>query len=450
MQLGPRLVVAGTHSGVGKTTIATGLMAAFRQAGHKVASAKVGPDFIDPGYHALATGRPPRNLDPWICGPDVIPSLAARAATDSDLLVVEGVMGLFDGAVDGSPASTADVAKILDAPIVLVVDAASMSSSVAALVRGYRDHDPSLHIAGVILNQVGSDHHVTLLTEALAAIDVPVFGALRRNEDLSWRDRHLGLVPVQEQGDSVRLGIERLGTIVSRECDLLGLRRVAKAASVLQVAAPPLPSYVGDARIAVAGGRAFTFLYRDNLEALEAAGAELVSFDPLSDEHLPPAIDGLLIGGGFPEVFAQRLAENEPLLAAVGEAVAGGLPTWAECGGLLWLSEALNGRDLIGSVPARGMMSSRLTLGYREATVNAANPVAEVGSTLRGHEFHYSKLEPSGEALQLSSRFSERLEGFATPSLLATYLHQHLGGDHRPASVFVQACSDYRLATSTV
>ncbi len=441
LQLGPRLVVAGTHSGVGKTTVATGLMAAFRQQGLSVRSAKVGPDFIDPGYHSLATGHAPRNLDPWICGTEVIPSLAARAGADGDLLLVEGVMGLFDGAVDGRPSSTADVARLIDAPVVLVVDAASMSSSVAALVRGYRDHDPSLQLGGVILNRVGSEHHTTLLREALATIDVPVLGAVPRDNDLTWRDRHLGLVPIQEQGDEIVKRIEHLGSVLASNCDLARLLEVAKQAPLTTAPPPPLPSLVSSVRIAVATGPAFSFLYQDNLEALQAAGAEIVEFDPLIDSGLPPSVDGLIVGGGFPEVFANQLAENTCLLESVREAVLGGLPTWAECGGLLWLARALDDQPLCGVIPANGAMTSKLTLGYRAATVQISNPVAEAGTRLRGHEFHYTQMTPTGDALQLHSRFVDRAEGFASETLFATYLHQHLGGNPELAARFVRSCS---------
>jgi len=442
--LGPRLVIAGTHSGVGKTTIATGLMAAFTQAGWATASAKVGPDFIDPGFHSIATGRPPRNLDPWICGPDAIAPLAARAGAGRELLIVEGVMGLFDGAVDGTPSSTADVAELLDAPVVLVVDGSAMSASVAALVRGYRDHRPSLRFAGVILNRVGGAHHRELLSEALDTIDVPVLGSLGRDDTFAWRDRHLGLVPVEERPDEVSVSITQLGRAVSEGCDLDALAAIARSAPALATESLPVAERVGSVRIAVAGGPAFTFVYRDNVEALEAAGAELIPFDPLADEALPPDIDGLWVGGGFPEVFVGRLVDNRPLLEAVRAAVAGGLPTWAECGGLLWLASALDGRPLIGAVAATGSMTDRLTLGYRTAEVRHANPLAPEGAVLRGHEFHYSTLEPGGDALELRSRFGTRTEGFATPTLLATYLHQHLGADPAPAQRFVRTCLEAR------
>ena len=352
--LGPRLVIAGVSSGVGKTTVATGLLAALAARGTSVAAAKVGPDFIDPGYHALACGRPGRNLDPWLCGPAAVGPLAARAGRGADLLVVEGVMGLYDGAADATPSSTADVAAALAAPVVLVVDASAMSASVAAMVRGYRDHDERVWLAGVVLNRVGSAGHEQLLRDALDALGVAVLGCLHRDDALTWRDRHLGLVPVAEDPSAVRASLGRLAARVAAGCDLDALVAVARSAPALPVGDVALPDRVGRCRIAVAAGPAFTFAYRDNLDALEAAGAELVPFDPLADTALPEGTDGLIAGGGFPEVFGEALAANAPLLARTRAAVAAGLPTWAECGGVLGLADRLDGRPMVGAVPTEG------------------------------------------------------------------------------------------------
>jgi cobyrinic acid a,c-diamide synthase len=439
--LGPRLVVAGTHSGVGKTTVATGLVAALRAAGHRPATAKVGPDFIDPGYHALASGRPPRNLDAWLCGPDAIRPLAARAAGGADLLVVEGVMGLFDGAADGRASSTADVARLLGAPVVLVVDASAMAGSVAAVVHGFATLDPELGVAGVILNRVGSDGHETQLREALAPLGLPVLGALRRDDRLTWRDRHLGLVPVAEHPDEVRRALAALGSAVAERVDLAAVVRLAAAAPPEPVAGPvPLPPPGPPVRVAVAGGPAFTFTYADTVDALAAGGAEVVPFDPLRDPALPEAVDGLVVGGGFPETFAADLAANRPLLADAGARVRAGLATWAECGGLLWLARELDGHAMAGVVPAVARMTDRLTLGYREVTTRVDTPVGPAGTTFTGHEFHYSRLEPGGDALALASRFGRGREGFATTRLLATYVHHHPGGDPAAVSAFLAAC----------
>jgi cobyrinic acid a,c-diamide synthase len=490
--LGARLVVAGTSSGVGKTTVATGLMAAFRAQGLVVASAKVGPDFIDPGYHALATGRPGRNLDAWMCGAEAIAPLAQRAAAGADLLVVEGVMGLFDGSADdGDLGSTAQVARLLGAPVVLVVDTRAMAASVAALVHGFAHWDRRVSVAGVVLNRVASDGHETMLREALEATGVPVLGALRRDGGLTWRDRHLGLVPVVERPAEVAAALDRLAATVAAGCDLRLIRALACAAPPLicgaaPSAAPPRPpspaasksasrlsgpvvaassaspaSPAGSnppaladpvrrasgagrgagrpVRVAVASGAAFSFQYVDNLELLAEAGAEVVPFDPLHDEVLPEGVGGLVAGGGFPEVYGEALAANTGLLADVRRRVAGGLVTWAECGGLLWLSRSLDGHRLAGVVPAEATMTGRLTLGYRRAVLREDSPFGPRGTEVRGHEFHYSTVEPTGGALDLSSRFGSGRAGWASPTLLASYLHVHLASDPTLATNFVAA-----------
>ena len=440
--LGPRLVIAGTSSGVGKTTVATGMMAALRRRGMTVGAAKVGPDFIDPGYHALATGRPSRNLDAWMCGTEAIAPLAARAGAGADLLVVEGVMGLFDGAGDpeGPPASTAQVATLLEAPVVFVVDAAAMSGSVAALVHGFATFDPAVTVAGVVLNRVGSDSHESMLRDALGPLGIPVLGTLRRSPELTWRDRHLGLVPVVEQAAEVRRSLLALASVVERSCDLDGLLRLARSAPNRSVTAPPSASPRARARLAVAAGPAFSFSYPDNLELLEQAGAELVPFDPATDRALPPAVDGLYAGGGFPEVFVEHLAANRPLLDDVRRRVDGGLPTWAECGGLLWLSRSLDGQPLAGVVPAEARMTDRLTLGYRRARFRVDTPLGPAGTDVRGHEFHYSSLEPVGDSLDWRGRTGSGRAGFAGPTLLASYVHLHLAAAPRLAESLV-ACA---------
>lgn len=439
--LGPRVVVAGTSSGVGKTTVATGLMAALRNRGDRPAGAKIGPDFIDPGYHALASGRPPRNLDAWLCGAGAIGPLAARAGRDAGVLVIEGVMGLFDGASDGTPSSTADVAQLLDAPVVLVVDASALSASVAAMVHGYRTFDPTVPVAGVILNQVGSAGHETLLREALAPTGVPVLGALHRDDDLRWRDRHLGLVPVAERPGQVSAALDRLAARIAAQVDLDAVVALARSAAPAATGEVRLPGETGSVTVGVAGGRAFTFTYTDTIEALRAAGARVVTFDPLTDRSLPDGLDGLLIGGGFPEVHAGELAGNRGLLADLAAHVRAGRPTWAECGGLLLLAEELDGHRMAGVIAGRGRMTGRLTLGYREATSQVATPIGPVGTRLRGHEFHYSVVDPPGAALRLHSRWGAGADGYGQPHLLATYLHFHPGGDPEPITEFVRTCA---------
>jgi cobyrinic acid a,c-diamide synthase len=415
-------------------------MAAFRRRGVLVASAKVGPDFIDPGYHAAATGRLGRNLDAWMCGPSAIPPLAARAADGCELLIVEGVMGLFDGAADGGAASTADVARLLGAPVVLVVDARSMSQSVAALVSGYRSFDPTVHLAGVILNQVGSDNHETMLREALSAIEMPVLGVLRRDDSLVWRDRHLGLVPVVEHPERVAESLDKLATLIELGCDVDALAQLARSAPPMATERLTQAQFVGTPRIAVASGPAFSFCYPDNLEMLAAAGAELIPFDPLCDP-LPERVSGLVAGGGFPEVFAAELRENVALLDHLRQRIANGLVVWAECGGLLWLCRSLDDHNLAGIIEAEGTMTKRLHLGYRTARTLTETPLGSAGTEFRGHEFHYSTITPPGNALQFESRFTNRTDGFATPTMLATYLHLHLATRPDLAEAFVRSAS---------
>lgn len=437
-----RVVIAGTHSGVGKTTIATGLMAAFRRAGHRVGAAKVGPDFIDPGYHSLAVGRPSRNLDIWMCGAEAIAPLAARAGEGIDLLVIEGVMGLFDGAADGTPSSTADVAILLNAPVILVVDASSMSQSVAALVHGFDSLDARVRVSGVILNRVGSPSHESLLRDALAPLGIPVLGVLMRDDRLVWRDRHLGLVPVAERGAEVATSISLLAQLIAERCNLAGIASLAATAPPTPTTPPPLPTATDrpTVRIALAAGPAFSFTYQDNLDSLGAAGAELVPFDPCTDAALPAGVQGLVAGGGFPEVYADQLSANTPLLNDVRNQLAHGLVTWAECGGLLWLCKDLDSKPMAGVFDASAAMTSRLTLGYRTATSTVDTPLGPAGTVARGHEFHYSTTNPSGSVFELSGRHGTSTGGFGGQRVVASYVHTHLGARPDLATAFVDSC----------
>ncbi len=439
--LPPRVVVAGTHSGVGKTTVATGVMAALRQRGVRVAAAKVGPDFIDPGYHGLAAGRPGRSLDPTLHGTDLLASLAAAAGDGADVLVVEGVMGLFDGAGAGIAGSTAEVARVLEAPVVLVVDGSAMSGSVAALVHGFRTFDPGIDLAGVVLNRVGGPGHVQLLRDALAPLGVEVLGALPRDDRLAWRERHLGLVPVAERPAEVLGSLAVLAALIDGALDLDGLLGMARRAPARQVPAPPAARPAGRAVLAVCAGPAFSFVYPENLALLEQAGAELVAFDPLCD-RLPAGCAGLYAGGGFPEVFGEQLAANQPLLDELGAAVRAGLATWAECGGLLLLCETLDGRPMAGALPGvTAHMTDRLTLGYRAAATRGPSPFGPAGTALRGHEFHRTQTDPPGDALELEGHAGAGRAGFSSPTLLASYLHQHLAATPELAERFVAALS---------
>jgi cobyrinic acid a,c-diamide synthase len=425
-----RVVVAGTHSGVGKTTVATGLMAALANRGLRVAPFKVGPDFIDPSYHALATGLPGRNLDAFFSGPDLVGPLFAHGARDADVAVIEGVMGLFDGkSGDGELASTAHVAKLLNAPVVLVVDARAMARSAAAMVHGYASFDPDLDVAGVVLNRVGSATHEGMLRDAIAPLGVPVLGVLRRDAAISTPDRHLGLVPAAERRDEARRSIGALGDVVARSLDLDAVMRLAASAGPPRARpwSPESPEEdrTPGVRVAIATGPSFSFLYEENVELMEGAGAEVTYFEPTSDETLPEGTDAVYLGGGFPEAYAEALSENEPMKESVARFAGEGRPVVAECGGLLYLSRELDGRPMCGVLDATARMTDRLTLGYREARATQDSPLTQRGSTVRGHEFHYSAVEPGAREAPAWEMHGRGAEGFVADGVHASYLHTH-------------------------
>ncbi|TXS24949.1 cobyrinate a,c-diamide synthase [Streptomyces sp. gb1(2016)] len=442
----PRLVIAAPASGSGKTTVATGLMAAFAGRGVAVSPHKVGPDYIDPGYHALATGRPGRNLDAYMCGPDLIAPLFAHGAGGCDLAVVEGVMGLYDGASgQGELASTAQVSKLLRAPVVLVVDASSQSRSVAALVHGFASWDPEVRIGGVILNKVASDRHEALLREALDESGLPVLGVLRRAPQVATPSRHLGLVPVAERQADALDAVRAMGERVREGCDLDALLALARSAPALSDEAwepEGFPQEGSRPVVAVAGGAAFTFAYAEHAELLTAAGAEVAVFDPLHDEKLPSGTAGLVIGGGFPEVYGPELSANEPLRRAVTELALSGAPVAAECAGLLYLARELDGRPMCGVLDASARMSERLTLGYRQAVAVADSVLAAAGTRLRGHEFHRTVLEPGAGATPAWGLLQpeRRVEGFVQGGVHASYLHTHWAAEPDVARRFVERC----------
>ncbi|WP_031072516.1 cobyrinate a,c-diamide synthase [Streptomyces sp. NRRL S-118] len=442
----PRLVIAAPSSGAGKTTVATGLMAAFAGRGLAVSPHKVGPDYIDPGYHALATGRPGRNLDAYMCGTELIAPLFAHGARGCDLAVVEGVMGLYDGAADqGELASTAQVAKLLKAPVVLVVDASSQSRSVAALVHGFASWDPGVRIGGVILNKVATDRHEHLLREALGESGVPVLGVLRRAPAVATPSRHLGLVPVAERQAQAVEAVAAQAEQVRAGCDLDALLALARSAPPLaaQAWAPELEPVAGRPVVAVAGGAAFTFSYAEHAELLTAAGARVVSFDPLRDEELPEGTRGLVIGGGFPEMYGSELSANARLRKAVAELAASGAPVAAECAGLLYLARSLDGQPMCGVLDADARMSQRLTLGYRDAVAVSDSPLAAAGTRMRGHEFHRTVLEPgAGPSPAWGLRQPEtRVEGFVQGGVHASYVHTHWAAVPGAARRFVEFCA---------
>ncbi|MFK4109873.1 cobyrinate a,c-diamide synthase [Streptomyces sp. NPDC002176] len=462
----PRLVIAAPSSGSGKTTVATGLMAAFAARGLAVSPHKVGPDYIDPGYHALATGRVGRNLDAYLCGTELVAPLFAHGARGCDLAVVEGVMGLYDGAAgQGELASTAQVAKLLRALVVLVVDASSQSRSVAALVHGFASWDTGVRIGGVILNKVGSSRHEALLREALDEAGVPVLGALRRASRVATPSRHLGLVPVAERGADAVAAVAAMGAQVAAGCDLDALMALARGAGALSgggwsaAEALSLPTHDRPSRlaerpgddndavrqrpvVALAGGPAFSFSYAEHAELLDAAGADVVTFDPLRDERLPEGTRGLVVGGGFPEVYASELGANDALRKEIAELALSGAPVAAECAGLLYLCRELDGTPMCGVLDADARMGERLTLGYRDAVAVGDSVLAVAGTRMRGHEFHRTVVEPgAGEAPAWGVVApARRVEGFVQGGVHASYLHTHWASEPGVARRFTERC----------
>ena len=442
-----RIVIAAPASGHGKTTVATGLLAAFARRGLRVAPFKVGPDYIDPGYHSLAAGRPGRNLDPVMVGEDLIRPLFAHGSQGTDLAIVEGVMGLYDGRTGaGETGSTAQVASLLDAPVIMVIDAAAQGRSIAAVVHGFRSFG-TVRLAGVILNRVGSDRHEQILRDACEEVGTPVLGAMRRADAVAAPSRHLGLVPAAERRAEALASVEALAALVTASVDLDAVAAVARSAPPLTAvpwdpaAEDPVP---GSPVVAVAGGPAFSFSYAETTELLAGAGATVVPFDPLHDTALPASTKALVVGGGFPEVYASALAGNTELLADVRRF--GGLIA-AECAGLLWLCKTLDGASMCGVLDADAVMTPSLTLGYRDAVALSDSPLAPAGTRVTGHEFHRTVVSPrSGLLLSPASGAAWAWrgadpEGFATPTVHASYLHLHWAGQRGMAERLVRAAA---------
>ncbi|MFC7242870.1 cobyrinate a,c-diamide synthase [Catellatospora aurea] len=448
----PRIVVAAAASGHGKTTVATGLLAALTARGMTAAGFKVGPDYIDPTYHSLACGRPGRNLDPSLVGEDLVAPLFAHGATGAQVAVVEGVMGLYDGrSGEGDFGSTAHVARLLDAPVVFVVDATGQGRSVAALLHGFRSFG-SVRLAGVVLNRVGSDRHEQILREACEEVGTPVLGVLRRAGAVAVPSRHLGLVPAAERSGAAVDAVRAMGALVEDGVDLGEVLAVAHSAPPLAVTpwsaaeavraaaeaagarqagleADGTSAEAGDRPvIAVAGGPAFTFGYAEQAELLRAAGAEVVHVDPLRDEALPRGTAGLVVGGGFPEVYGDELAANKPLRDAVRALAAAGAPIAAECAGLLWLARSLDGREMCGVLDAEAVLTERLTLGYRDAVAVSGSVLADPGTRVTGHEFHRTAVTPEAGPSPAWAWRGRSAEGFVQGGVHASYLHLHWAG----------------------
>lgn len=440
----PAVMIAGTHSGVGKTSVTLGLIGALRGRGLAVQPFKIGPDFIDPLHHTHASGRTSRNLDGWMLDTKTNLERFARATADADVAVIEGVMGLFDGSEGSSErGSSAEMAKLLGLPVVLVMDAGAMARSAAALIHGFASFDPELRIAGVILNNVGGEAHAEMIREAVTK-SVPILGAIPRVPDLAVPERHLGLhLPHEARRDYV----QTLTSIVEEHIDIAALLQAGRMAR--PTPPPPTASVPPKVRVGVARDEAFCFYYPENLELLQQAGAELVEFSPIRDP-LPGDLDGLYIGGGYPELHAAELAANHGATHAVRDFCEHGGPVYAECGGLMYLGQTLQLDDstyeLCGALPLGTRMPAGLSIGYVE--VNTTGGIFDEGQTARGHLFHHSQIigKPAVDRCYTvrSARGGTSDEGYAAGNVLASYIHLHFSSAPEMSAAFTARCHAYR------
>jgi len=446
-----RVMIAGLTSGVGKTTICCALLAAYARRGSTVQPFKVGPDYIDPSHHTFVAGRPSRNLDSVLLTPDRLRASLISAAHGADICLIEGVMGLFDGRGSDGAGSSAAVAKLLSTPIVVVLDVSHTAHTAGAMALGCVALDPAIEVVGFILNRVASPSHAQIATEAVErATGLPVLGALPRDPQLTLPERYLGLIPTGEVVPAADL-TDRLVAVAEAH---LALDRIWAVAATGPLTSAALPASEEPPRrrvtVALARDRAFSFYYEDSLDVLRDAGADLVPFSPLTDAALPPGTEGVYLGGGFPELFAEELAANQPMHASLRAAAGNGRPIYGECGGLMYLGRSLadpagHSWPMVGLVPCHSHMgAARVTVGYRTITALRPSPLMRSGTTSIGHEFHYSQpaepVDPASAAYALAERGGS-LEGYVQGSVLASYVHLHFGTEPGMAARFVEACA---------
>ncbi|MDH4619006.1 cobyrinate a,c-diamide synthase [Brevibacillus sp. AY1] len=455
MSAGRRLVIAGTGSGAGKTTVTIGLMAALKQKGYAVQGFKCGPDYIDPTYHTAVTGRPSRNLDSYMLTHDVVKEIFVRGSKDADISIIEGVMGMYDGKeATSDKGSTAEISILTESPVLLVVNCQSMARSAAAIVKGFQLLNPAVRIVGVIANKVGSEGHHKIVKAAIEQeCGIPVVGYLKREGDVEIPERHLGLIPSVERGELDAL-FGRLAEMITQTVDLDLIWELAKAGSL--DATPTLfarKSASERVTIAVAKDPAFHFYYPENLELLEAYGARLLFFSPLAGEGVPEEAEGLYIGGGFPEEFAAELSQNKEVQESFRQAIhaGAGIPTLAECGGYMYLTEAIVATDgtsypMVGIIPGKVTMQRKLAaLGYREVRGTATNYLIGAAEQAKGHEFHYSTYATDSDvelahAYETKGLRGTKQEGFAQGNLVAGYTHLHFGSDPDLVERWITRC----------
>ncbi len=443
------LIIAGTHSGCGKTTVTLGIMATLRQRNITVQPFKCGPDFIDPTLHHLITGQVSRNLDVRMCGPNYVQQLVATHAPKAPAIsVIEGVMGLFDG----GEGSAAELAALLQIPVLLVVDTRSMAESAAALVKGFESLDPRIHVAGVLLNQVGSARHFHLISKAIQQhCQAPILGSLPRRPTISLPSRHLGL----HLGMEVHLNRQALLTLIEEHVDMDRLLRIAQQAQIPEVLPFSFPhrprQEARQMRLGLAWDEAFCFYYQDNLDMLTQAGAELVLFSPIHDQALPENLDGLYLGGGYPELHAAELAANQGLREQILAFSRAGRPVYAECGGFMYLTESLvdgagQKHAMVGVYPVQAKMQPKLSsLGYRRVEMQCTTILAPQGTVCYGHEFHYSNIDPMPEQVQRCFLLDDqRTEGYLMDKTLASYVHLHWGRTPERVQTFIQSMESTR------
>ncbi len=445
-----RLVIAGTGSGVGKTTVTIGIMAALRKKGYIVQGFKCGPDYIDPTYHTAVTGRISRNIDSWMLNQDMVKEIVIRASKGTDISIIEGVMGFFDGKnPENNEGTTAEVSLITNSPVVLVVNCASMARSAAAIVKGFQSFLAEASIVAVIANRVGSEGHFQLVKKAIEQeCEIPVIGYLMKENNISIPERHLGLIPSIERGELDSF-FDKLGDLVLETIDIEKLYELARAPQ-LKIETSQFSKRANEhVRIAVARDAAFNFYYQENLELLQAYGAEIIEFSPLNGEILPDAVDGLYIGGGFPEEFAEQLALQQEVKQSLKTAIEKGLPTLAECGGFMFLTDAIETTNeqsfpMVGVIPGVAKMQTKLAaLGYREIVGEGGNFLLKGNVHAKGHEFHYSTFQPNKQiqpAYQTKGLRGTKKEGYLKENLVAGYTHFHFGSCPEMVANWIEQC----------
>ncbi|MFB5661838.1 cobyrinate a,c-diamide synthase [Alteribacillus sp. HJP-4] len=450
----PRVIIAGTGSGTGKTTITVGLMAAFIKTGLAVQGFKCGPDYIDPSYHTAVTGRSSRNMDSWMLPHKDMLSYFQRGAEGADLSIIEGVMGLYDGkSPESDQGSTAEISKLLQAPVILVVDISSMARSAAAIVKGFQALSEDVNIGGVIVNNAGSEGHYKLCKTAIEKeCGVPVVGYLKRGDVPQIPERHLGLIPALERGELDEL-FDKLSSVMKQQVQLNEVKRIAEKAGELERNKSASAMKRKTVRIAVARDHAFNFYYPENLELLEENGAELLYFSPLKGEPLPLESDALYIGGGFPEEFAAELAASTETKESILQGIRKGMPVYAECGGYMYLCKSIMTTDglshtMIGAIPSTIQMTTNLAaLGYREVEALHDTVLLKKGEQARGHEFHYSTVsaeKPYDAPHYVKGMRKNEKEGYYLPNVTAGYTHIHFASNPKMAARFVELAKTWR------